>query len=183
MPSGAGYSSMGQDPSGRWTLTASLQSPEGLGTRLVRLKGQNRVLMQTRSETWEVPDVSSAPAPSKSIAGRRYVVEEFKGTGAGPDAYQFKFTMIREVARSEPWQQFGRGVRVTLEDAQGHKLSPRGYGGGGSDEKITHTYTFSRDIDGGNGQKTGPAAKLVVEVPTEVREVSVPFEFTDLPLP
>jgi hypothetical protein len=109
------------------------------------------------------------------------VIEELKSVGNNAETYQMKFTMVREVSRVEQWQQFGRGVRVTLLDAEGRALSNRGGGGGGSDEKMTYTYTFSRDMD--TGGQTGPAVKVVVEVPTEVKEVEVPFEFKDIPLP
>lgn len=180
------YGSMGQDTSCRWTLGTSLAIPDNLGTRLVRLKGFSRVLMQTKSQTWEVaadavPTSGAAgPAPAKSIGGRKYVVEELKGTG---DAYELKFTLLREgpAGRVEEWQQYGRGVRVSLVDAQGRSLAGRGYNGGGSEEKLTYTYTFARDLD--TGVKAGPPVKVVVEVPTEAREVEVPFEFRDVPLP
>jgi hypothetical protein len=180
LPGPPNHHSMGQDTSGRWSLGAALAIPDNLGSKLKVIKGVNRVLMRTGSETWEVPDVSTAPTPTRSLAGRRYVVEDFKALPN--DSYQFKLTIIREAPESEPWQQFGRGVKVTLLDADGKQLSSRGYGGGGSDERVSHTYTFARDVDH-DDKKTGPAAKLVVEIPTEVKEVEIPFEFTDLPLP
>lgn len=176
------YSSMSQDVSMRWTLGAPLSIPENLGTRLVRLKGFCRVMMQTRSETWEVPNALTAggATQSKAIGGRRYVVNELKAVGNG-DAYQLKLTVVREGARGEMWQQFGRGMRVSLVDGDGKALANRGWGQEGPEEKATYTYTFSRGTD--TGGQTGAAAKLVLEVPTEVKEVEVPFEFKDLPLP
>jgi hypothetical protein len=179
VPRAEGYNSMGQDTNMRWTMNASLAVPQDLGTRLVRLKGISRVMMQTKSERWESAPSADGTPPAKSIAGRKYIIESLKPVGNG-ESYELKFTMVRETAKLEPWQQFGRGVRVSVLDAEGKALAMQGPSGGGSDEKMTYTYTFQRE----NGpRKAGPAAKVVVEVPTEVKEVEVPFEFTDLPLP
>ncbi|HZZ44783.1 MAG TPA: HEAT repeat domain-containing protein [Tepidisphaeraceae bacterium] len=181
MPVPQQYNSMGQDASSRWTLNAALAIPETVGTRITRIKGVSRVLMQTKSERWDVPGIGSIPANgvSKSIGGRKYVVEDFKA--AGVDSYQLKLTMIREGARQSDWQQNGRGVRIIALDAEGKSLALNGWGGGGSNERLTYTYTFNQQ--NGMGGKTGPAKKLVIEVPTEVKEVDVPFEFKDLILP
>ena len=179
MPNPGAYGTMGQDTSPRWSLGSQLAIPDNIGAKLARIQGTTRVQIQTKSEIWEIPDISKAQSPSKSIAGRRYVVEEFKTLS--PEQYQLKFTIIRETPRLAEWQQYGRGVRLSLVDANGKYLQSQGYGGGGSDEKLTYTHTFGRDA--GDGTKTGEPAKLIVEVPTDVKEVQIPFDFKDLPLP
>jgi hypothetical protein len=192
VPGQGAYGSMGQDTSCRWTLGQSLAIPDNLGTRLVRLKGFSRALVQTRSETWEVAAdaVPTAPGgggggdpgpPAKSIAGRKYVAAELKGTTG--NLYELKLTIVREgpARRQEDWQQWGRGVRVSVLDAEGKALASRGSNTSGPEDKVTCTYSFGRDLD--TGGKAGVPAKVVVEVPTETREVEVPFEFRDVPLP
>jgi hypothetical protein len=55
-------------------------------------------------------------------------------------------------------------------------------GGGGGGDSMEINLQFQKQNWNG-GQSAGDPVKLVWEVPVETREVVVPFEFVDLPLP
>ena len=66
---------------------------------------------------------------------------------------------------------------MKLVDANGKEFN-RGGGGWGGGQRVMD---FSVYFSGGNGQSE--ATELHITMPTQIREVRVPFEFTDLPLP
>jgi hypothetical protein len=69
------------------------------------------------------------------------------------------------------------GRMIKLIDAKGRTL--RYQGGGGGDSTVTaHFGTFQED-----GEKSEAPQKMVFEIPLEFRELVVPFELKDLPLP
>jgi hypothetical protein len=60
--------------------------------------------------------------------------------------------------------------------------------GGSSDgQKVTRQFTFNRRAVDGRRIASSPDApepdKLVIEIPTDVQDVAIPFELVDLPLP
>ena len=81
---------------------------------------------------------------------------------------------------------------IRLTDAQGREWRRSGgsVNGGGNGTQMRYRFygTFVRGNRRGgaaNGAEAalGEPAKLIWEIPAEYREVTVPFEFNDLPIP
>src|SRR5438067_2309208 len=91
----------------------------------------------------------------------------------------------------EPWLAMtSRAADIVLEDADGKRMTVNGWSGSGmgEDYKFSAHYTrnrFNPFVGGGPArpQRVGEPKKLVWDVPTKIRKVSVPVEFRDLPMP
>src|SRR5262249_18219244 len=85
------YNSMGPDSATRWNVQAKLAQPEGIGSKITRLKGSVRAAVQTHVDTWAVQNVSQAAGKitaSKVIAGRRYSLKSIARKKDEPDVYE-----------------------------------------------------------------------------------------------
>jgi hypothetical protein len=69
---------------------------------------------------------------------------------------------------------------IRLEDADGH-IYQGGGGGGGGGGKLEYNMSFSVPPD--RQKEFGPPAKLTWSIPTEMKEVTIPIEFKNLPIP
>lgn len=164
-----------------WNLSVSLAPPPNAGRRIAKLKGSARYLIQTRAERAEIPDVLAARNVSKVVAGRRFVLKEVRRNG---DAYTVHLTLYRTGWAPAEWSLLYPYNFFKLEDAKGRPLYrvPRAGGGGAGGDQLDITLTFRRQT-WLEDEDLGEPAKLVWEVPTESKTVTVPFEFNDLPLP
>jgi hypothetical protein len=68
---------------------------------------------------------------------------------------------------------------LRLEDASGRAWASGGGGNGWDGTVMRGTRTFHRSGEA----DAGSPARLVLEVPTRVMTINIPFEFTDIPLP
>ena len=69
---------------------------------------------------------------------------------------------------------------MRLVDAEGHAYTMGGITTGGNDQKMEYRYNFNRF---GGEARIGQPAKLIWDIPIETKEVAVPIEFRDLPIP
>lgn len=174
-----------------WSVYASLQPQPDGGNRIARLKGSARFVLQTGSERAEFGDVLEARNAVRTAGGRRMALNEVRPEGTG--RYRVSLTLYR-TGLSGPaefgWIGSYNNLDVRLVDAEGHALvkeqtTPQS----STTEAVVLNITFRRPtVEAPPGAKVegppvGEPAKLVWEVPTEMREVIVPFEFADLPLP
>lgn len=145
-------------------------SKESGGT-LKKLAGSFRVRLAAGTEKWELPNVLAAKGKEKQIGDVLLSVKE---------ARRDKQTITLNLSAQSPSARRDVSSRSSRSAVLIVALSPSG-------KEITrHTLT----LNGGSGgvsmsftaQEDGPV-KLVWEVPTETKEIEVPFEFTDLPLP
>jgi hypothetical protein len=156
----------------------NLKKAEGMTQKLARLKGNFRAVIESRSEKLVIDDIMSSRGMTKEIAGRRIVVSDVTESGR---QYKVKLMILRDRRerreRGASWQDNLKLHTIELLDDGGKPLRRGGHSGGGSSEKLEYEFTFTRDHNG------GPPARLVWELPVEAKEITVPFEFTDLPLP
>ena len=163
-----------------WPLSITLMPPENAGRRLARLKGSGRFVIQTRSETAEIPAVLEAKNVSKVIGGKRFTLKEVRKAG---DAYVVMLTLYRSGWNPNEWNYMYPQNIFKLLDGNGKPLlRTSNTGGGGGAEQVDISLNFQRQNWNPN-DNSGEPAKLVWEVPTETKELLVPFEFTDLELP
>jgi hypothetical protein len=186
---------------GVWQFSARLAYPQNMGKRLVTLRGSVNVLLQTHVETIEIPAVLSAANTSRSAGGLRLTVTEAKKNG---DRYDIIATIARDAGSGGSaieWDRVQQSLSdLKLIDAQGRPLLRTNLASGMGNDSVELNLSFTRGEvlniggagavggrirnaanEGGEGP-TDPV-KLVWQVPTETKEVNVPFEFKDVPLP
>jgi hypothetical protein len=177
---------MATNSSWAWSMNAILTPPPGVGERIERLRGSGRFIIQTRSEKAEIDDILNAKGVVKVIQNDRLVIKEVKTTGV---TYTVHLALERGgpsgggAALAADWNENNLAATLRLVDANGDPLTRRNYASGGvTDEQVSMNLIFSRQDWNGN-VSAGEPVKLIWEVPTETAEISVPFEFRDLPLP
>ncbi|MDF2439757.1 MAG: hypothetical protein JWN98_741 [Abditibacteriota bacterium] len=177
-------------------LNLPLVTQIGMGKRLARLKGTLGFVAVTRRDVWEVPNVLQARDASKSITRdgveERYFVDAVRQEG---DEYHVHFTVsrprnnVRRIVRLANQRDLmisesNHYDQVRLVDAQGRDWSRYTYriqNQGDRQTSIISTTVIFRKRS--LYDEVGTPTKLVVAVPNQWREVRVPFEFKDLPLP
>lgn len=163
-----------------WSMSCNLVPQAGAGERIAILKGHGTFMVQARSETIEIPEVLSAKNVSRSVAGKRFVLKDVRKTTE--NMYEASITLYRSGVNPAEWS-FMANHAFKLVDAKGNALMRTGPNITGSTPDATEMkFVFNRNL-WNNGEIAGEPVKLVWEVPTETREVVVPFEFRDLPLP
>jgi hypothetical protein len=164
-----------------WNATARLNYPENAGRQIARLKGSVKFQIQTRSETLEIPDVLTTRNFTKKVANRRVVFKELKKTG---EQYEVQLTIHRDGLSDREWNATQNpAYAIRLLDRDGHALNANGWGSSSGGPTMTYTVNYTRTVWNGQRSTVGEPHRLVWEIPTETRDVTVPFEFKNLPIP
>jgi hypothetical protein len=152
------------------------------GSRIARLRMTLQVSLVGKTQAMEVPNVMNAGKVKRMIGGYDFELRDVNRIVEG----RYAFTI--EVSRGEHSSAEFTAFRQTLARAQPHLLDANGRplqfsGGSGqsSPDKWTQTNQVLRD--GVGAAKAGEPAKFSWEIPIEMRTLSFPVEFKDLPLP
>ena len=167
-----------------WNLQARLAYPEkNAGQRVARFRGAVKFLVQLESETFEVTDVLTAKAVEKRIANRRIQFKQAKKQNE--NQYEVQVVLYRDGMPQAEWGAMSSSAQgVKLLDKDGRALSSNGWGTSSDGQKLEFNWSFGRQQHFGAGEgKPGEPYRLTWEIPTETREMEVPFEFKDLRLP
>jgi hypothetical protein len=176
------YTSMNSGQQWMWNLNAHLNYPENAGKKITRFKGSMKFLIQTRSDTLDVPDILTVKNLTKTVARRRMLVKQC--TKQNGEQFELQMTLYRDGLSQADWDAVQNpGYSVHLFDKDGHMLMSNGWGTNGSDREMNYNWTFSKNAWGPQQGKIGDPHRLVWEIPVETREMNVTFEFKDLPLP
>jgi hypothetical protein len=184
-----------------WQLSQSfgLNLPPKIGKRLTLLRGYLPATVATESQVAEfaVTPLPAAPAGRGAARGAAPVTQPTTGPTqmAGPWAIQL--VECRTVSASRTFQVIltveprdkpntplpadpSRMVRML--DGKGAALMRQGTSSTvdpGGATRLTLTFIAQRN----NGEATDPPARMLVDVPLATRDVALPFEFTDVPIP
>lgn len=161
-------------------LFAPLHYPKNIGKRMTRFRGTTAFVIQVESQTLDMRDLAGFRPVTRIIYNMPVEFQEFKRNG---DAWQLRLHINQPNYGSADWQQLMEGVqnRLQILDSQGTPLDRRGMSTGSSNGTIDMTLDFARS-NGPNGQLCGDPARLLWEVPTKTRQLTVPIEFDNLPL-
>ena len=163
-----------------WNLTASLMPQVNTGQRIARLRGSGRFVIQTRSEQAEIGDVQNARGVTKVVAGKRFTLKEVRKQG---NQYVAMITLYRAGWTQGEWNYMMYPQPFRMVDEHGVPLMRLGNGNsGGGPDQMDVDIQFQRQNWNGT-ENAGEPVKLLWEVPVETKEIGVPFEFRDLPLP
>jgi hypothetical protein len=172
------------DTSRVWELDVPLTCPQGGGRRIVSLKGSVRLKVPVKVQTLEIADVLNAAESPRTIAGRRLTFHSAHKVKGG---YEVKVTLMRGSLDDAEWQQWATPRDfVRLADSNGLPILFTGVSDAqGNDQQTTLTMQFENpnNAPNGIGGPVGPPAKLLWDVPTDTKEMRIPFEFKDLALP
>jgi hypothetical protein len=193
------------------SLMLSLQAPAADAKYLRSLKGTLRLAVEVRGEDWEVNLAAApgeTPAQEKLFKSEEAQVKaRFEGIAERGGNWVGRFTFERRVLG--PLRVFrsagreagaGAGVdvwRAMLGDfaeasnairvftAEGFRLPSQGGSGGGIFQNGALQTTMEINVASARTAQPGAMlpTKIRARIPLEWREVRVPFEFSDLPLP
>src|SRR5205823_14936352 len=95
------------------------------------------------------------------------------------DLYEVRLSVTPDATNN--WIRLQQAMQGKLQwlDAAGHPLDRRGSGSRPAGGDIEITASFARG-QRGDGNQVGEPTKLVWDVPTETRDLTVPIEFKDL---
>lgn len=165
---------------GGWNLYVPLRYPKEIGTRITQFKGSTSFLIQLESEKIEIPNLTSLKPTTRLVNGLQATFEEMKKVG---DSWQLHIRVDRPGFGGPEWQQFMEGAqnRLRVLDADGNPLDRRGTSTSVNNNVVEMTLDFFQP-NRPDGHPSPPPARLVWEVPTKTRELTVPIHFQDLPL-
>lgn len=181
LPSGVGPRTFFGGYYGGLSLYAPLRYPQkDPGTRIVRLKGTTSILIQTKMQRMEIADVMNLRETTRMVNGAQVDFKQMKRNG---DTYELHLRVGQTNLGGPEWQQLMEGLQTRMQvvDAAGNPLDHRGMSSSGGNDGIDMTIHLGRS-PGPNGRLTGEPARIVWDIPVETRELTIPIEFTDLPL-
>jgi hypothetical protein len=172
---------------GAWHLFANLQYPKDPGTRITKLRASATFTVQTRSQKVEVNNLPSVKEQVQMAGGTRVTIHEFKKVG--DSQYQLRIAIGQDVAAGGGnanglWEQMQNSIHTRLRvlDAAGRTWDSRGWSTTANNNELSMEITYVRG-NAPDGRPTGDPVKLEWEIPTETRDLTLPFEYTDLPMP
>ena len=161
---------------GNWMtdIDCHLNFPTNAGQKIARLKGYVSVITVGSPETVKLKDPMNLKNSDQKIGNTlvriRYVRKQ------GGNQYEIGFQVPTNSPLFPDWDDYQKPFK--LVDANGKEFSHGGtWGGGGSATAMDFGLYFNPPSGGST------PAELQITLPTQVKELRVPFEFTDLPLP
>lgn len=162
-----------------FTFRINVPNIEGRTKKIRNLKGYFRVVLMTRSDRIEIPQITRAKGTSQTKGFWTIKVNDVTAEGSGNVSLNLTF-LNNESHDKDTRPEWKRNIgfeSLTLMDAEGRALDKQGHSMGGNGQKWDGKFQFR------SGQGIGEPAKLVWEFPAEAEEARIPFEFKDLPLP
>lgn len=187
LPHEQGGASFVQSPA-LWDLQLNLGGRADAGKTLASLKGIIKAFVVSKNEKWEVADLANAGPTTKTVKTPQGN-ETYRLVDLAQNGKQYEVTIgVTRPAQAEPApdedvniqqlrtarQDLGSFTR--LLDAQGRDIP---YISSKIDGEAI-TLTFGRQ-EGENA--AGAPNRLVLDIPVEFRELQIPFEFKNVPLP
>ncbi|MFI5381517.1 MAG: hypothetical protein ACHRHE_19645 [Tepidisphaerales bacterium] len=164
--------------------TVSLTPATRTGGTVAELKGYLPAVVVLKAQTLEVPEPLTRKQFKQDVGP--WTVElldvKDKRPGQTPKAYQVDVVLQEREKAGSP-SNFDLGRLVQLVDAKGAVLMRQRYEGTSttSGGRTQASLVFMQNTFG--GELTGPPTKLLVDVPVEMKEMGLPFEFRDVALP
>lgn len=154
------------------------------GKKIKRIAVTASFTVELKRQTWEVDQVLQSGTTVKTIGDLKYTLTDVKKTADD----QYSFTVQVEPAVAGNAQAFMRYRRMLNENTP-RLLDDKGQEPQSNGRSITSGNTLYRETirvnctANGVNPKVGEPVKFVWEIPSEVRTLTYPVEFTDVPLP
>jgi len=149
-------------------------------TRIAHLRGSMTVAVQISASIWEIPDALALSPVTRLVDSIPITIEGLTPSQDG-ESYEFQASIPAGWSSRGIQEEMNELVRKRLKvlDAQGHALTVGSADARNMGDVTQLTADINRTPDDG-GAKTGPAAKIVWEIPTQTRSVVIQFDFKDL---
>lgn len=164
-------------------LPMPFQRPPDEVSRIGRLKGSVSVFVQVGAEMWEVNDPATMSATTRLVDSVPVTLESFYPAHAGGEGYELLAALpvgfssrgtqdeITELIRKrmQVLDDHGRALKLSMVDSRGTS----------DGAEVTADFTPGDPPDGG---RVGPPAKILWNIPTETRQLDIPFDFKQIPI-
>jgi len=162
-----------------WAGRVSLLLPRD-STKIAVFKANLHLQAHARTERVEIRDILNAKEITKTVDGRRFTLHDVVLNGY---YYRMQLTLYRGNMSEQDWAWFSYPFsRIRLVDSNDQDLTPSSGGRSGGPNESTFNMTMTRQAFGQPAPPGEPVA-LIWELPLKTREIIVPVEFSDLPLP
>jgi hypothetical protein len=166
-----------------------LNCPPEMGTKIAVFKGDFNVRVVSALKTVEIPwDLEHITL--LNVAGIRCAIESVNGpTGPWGSQDTTTITLSRGDVPADAWPErkklLSSGTAVVILDREGHVLQQsRTPGSKDQDDKVVVTaHAYSDIAEDQTIAPTKPPARIVIDVPLASKQLTIPVEFHDLPLP
>jgi hypothetical protein len=195
-----------------WASSAVLRLPQEAGARLAQVEGVVNFLQAAQQEVWSVPNLLAARGASRTIrtatGPQTFRIEAVEAGPKLPPApstmgsrqtsgvaagfcIRLKVTrpfvsppLLRSAQEASAWRkretwspELFNGVRI--EDASGQELNTLILSGNSTQQELATVIAVTTAPN----QPSRRPARLQWTIPTQFKPSSVPFKFSDLPLP
>jgi hypothetical protein len=165
-----------------WNVPTQLSWSPKLGKRMSVFRASARFLVEARSESWEIAEPLKAQNLVKQVGQIKLTVRGV--TKQNENSYSVKISIDQPQGpnpQESPLSDYNTLQQsIRLVDTDGRAWQNAGGGGGGNWNHLEYEMTF---YNGGGGVPAGEPTKVVWRVPTQLKEMTVPIEFKDLPIP
>ncbi len=184
LPAGDGGNGYDSSRTHVWSASFGLNDLAARSVKLAKLRGVVSVLAQVRSQTIEVEDLSRAAGRSQEAGPMRIVIQDLSQVNG---RYSLKIAifnggrLFNEGGRlfNDRGGMLNQGMRVS-GSRRGEYVAESVRDMKVEGDRIEYTVNL-RALNGGE-ESMGRPMRLVWKVPTEIEELEIPFEFTDVPL-
>ena len=163
----------GQDSKYVRTLQGQLQYPGNAGQRIARLKGYATIVTAGPMETVKIKNPLAAQNVDSQVDGQTIRLVRLRKQGG--QQYEAAYLADSNSPLFKDWDAIAKFSK--LFDANGKAFTQNGSYMGGGNRTIDFGVEFTEP------EGASEPAELDITLPTQLREIRVPFEFTDLPLP
>jgi len=168
----------------QWYLSAPLTYASGDNTKVAVLKGSARYRIRSGTQKLEIDDVQNAAGKTASGGGYTLTFNSIKPMESKNSSWEVSFTLASD-KQPEPGIGFdypqANAMHLYGADGVEWRHNSMNMNGGPKQMQITMHYTMVRR--GPATQPVGEPKKFVLEVSTGTRNIRVPVEFSDIPLP
>jgi hypothetical protein len=166
-----------------WEIGATLHHPKGTGTKIAKFRGQTKLLVQVRAGVLETT-LAGARNLSKTIEGLRVTVKE-------ADASHATLLVHRDGRTDAEWytlrmQLYAGAARLATESGQvvaRHQNAIDAEETQDAQRMDVRLKFVAEEEFKTRRRPVSEGLKLIWEFPSQVRELSVPFELPELPIP
>jgi hypothetical protein len=156
-------------------ISVRLQTGRQTGRRIAHLTGVFPIWFAQKTEHIEIPDYLNAPESNRDIAGMAVTISKVEQQFG---EYSADIDFKRQNLNDADWNKFGAlipDVKIQMHDAAGN---PLGGGGSGGSYGPTERSQNRRFRPNGPGPYT-----LTIDIPVDPKEMDVPFDLADYPVP
>lgn len=154
-------------------VNCRLKYPPNVGDRIAKLKGYASVIVAGKNQTIALKNPLTLKNADQNVDGQTLRVIGVRKLS--PNQYDASFICSFDSLILRDWDDFQRVAKLVDRNGKEFQRGGGGYGMNGQ-KTLEFSVTFM-------GEGTSEPAELDVTLPTQVKELRVPFEFTDLPLP